>query len=174
LATPVLKPHPGGVSIAELMAYSEYMRERFSMAILQMPPAEFTATLGLSWMFRNMRDLFAHLVDTEDQWVRGIIRGGPPRSLSPDSYPDAAAVVRRWEEVRTHTRSCLESADEAELSREVITPFHGRPRFTVRQIFMHLLIHETHHRGQITAAMRMRGIAPPPSDFYDYIAEQLQ
>ena len=150
------------------------MRERFSMAILEIPTAEFTAPLGLPWMFRDLRDLFAHIIEGEDNWVRSVVQGEPRVERRPDAFPDAAAVVRRWEEVRRRTKEHLARADEAELLRVVTAPFHGNPKFMVRQIFLHLFVHEIHHRGQITAAMRLRGIAPPPSDFYDYVAEQLQ
>jgi uncharacterized damage-inducible protein DinB len=167
-------PRRGDVSVPVLLEYSEYMRERFCMALLEMPQSEFVAPLGLGWKFRDIRDLFAHLIETEDEWVRCIVEGQAPAPVSPDAYADAAFTVRRWEEVRRRTREHLGSADEAEMSRVITAPFHPRPRFTVRQVFQHLLIHEVHHRGQITAAMRMRGIAPPPSDFYDYVAEQLQ
>jgi uncharacterized damage-inducible protein DinB len=174
LAPEMRSPRKGDVSISALLEYSDYMRERFSMALLEMPAGEFTAPLGLAWRFRDIRDLFVHLVDTEDLWVRSVIQGGPPAPKGATADPDAASVVRRWEEVRRRTREHLRGADEAELSRVVTAPFHGRPSFTVRQVLMHLLIHEAHHRGQVTAAMRMRGIAPPPSDFYDYVAEQQQ
>ena len=167
-------PRGGDVSVPVLMEYSDYMRERFSMALLEMRPADFTAPLGLAWKFRNIRDLFAHLIDCEDAWVRCDIQGDPVPPAGWEAYTDAAFTVRRWEDVRNRTRKHLLGAGAAELSRVIVAPFHDRPRFTVRQIFMHLLIHEVHHRGQITAAMRMRGIAPPPSDFYDFVAEQLQ
>lgn len=167
-------PRKGDVSLPVLLGYSEYMRERFSMALLEMPQAEFTAPLGLAWKFRDIRDLFAHLIDCEDAWVRCDIQGDPVPPVGWEVYVDTAFTVRRWEEVRRRTRDHLERASEAELSRVIVAPFHGRPHFTVQQVFAHLLIHEVHHRGQITAAMRLRGIAPPPSDLYDYIAEQLQ
>ncbi|MBI5836410.1 MAG: DinB family protein [Candidatus Eisenbacteria bacterium] len=167
-------PHPGELSLGVLVEYSEYMRERFSMALLEMPHADFVAPLGLSWKFKDIRDLFAHLVDTEDQWIRCVLEGDDQDPPGRKAYPDAAATVRRWEDVRRHTREHLEQLDAAGLEREIVAPFHMKPRFRVKQVFMHLLIHEAHHRGQITAAMRMRGIAPPPSDLYDYLAEQLQ
>jgi uncharacterized damage-inducible protein DinB len=173
--TPVdLTPAPGRMGLPELLAYSEYMRERFSMAILEMPAGLLTAALGLDWMFRDIRDLFAHMIDCEDQWVRAFVRGGEPVESNPDRYPDAASLVRRWEQVRALSREHLAGADEAEMARVITVQYHGTPRFTVRQVFMQLFVHEIHHRGQITAAMRMRGIAPPPSDLYDYLAEQLQ
>ncbi len=167
-------PRVGEVSLEVLLGYSEYMRERFSMALLEMPASDYLAPLGLSWMFTNIRDLFLHVVDCEDHWVRGIIQGGGRVTWNPEDFPDAASLVTRWEEVRARTRAALAAADAAELGREIVTEYQGSPRFTVRQIYTHLLIHEVHHRGQITAAMRMRGISPPPSDLYDYIAEQLQ
>ena len=167
-------PLAGEVSLETLFAYSEYMRERFAMALLELTPGDFLAPMGLGWMFENIRDLAAHIVDTEDEWVSGVLTGGPAAAATPADYPDAAALVERWEAVRQRTRKYLESADEAELGRVVVAPFHGSPRFTVRQVLMHLLLHETHHRGQLTAAFRMRGVAPPPSDFYDFVAEQLQ
>lgn len=174
----VLTPTVGSASPAELLCFSEYMRERFSMALLEMPPSEFTAPLGLAWMFRDIRELFLHLVAVEDQWIRGFVQGGPLKNWDKewggDGFPDAASVVRSWEAVRAVTREHLAAADDAEMARTITVPYHGKPCFTVRQVFMHLLVHEIHHRGQITAAMRMRGIAPPPSDFYDYVAEQLQ
>ena len=174
MASVLGSPRKGEVSLSVLFEYSEYMRERFSMAVLALSPAQFTAPLRLAWKFRDLRDLICHLVETEDEWIRGIVQGDPAPSLQPDTYSDAAFAVRRWEEVRHRTRAHLQRADEAELARTVTTPFHGRPRFTVRQVLMHLLLHETHHRGQLTAAFRMRGVAPPPSDFYDFVAEQLQ
>jgi uncharacterized damage-inducible protein DinB len=157
-----------------LLAYSEYMRERYCMAILEMKPSEFVAPLELGWMFGSIRDLFVHMVETEEEWVRRVQGQESAASGAPAAFPDAASVVTRWEEVRTRTRQALGSASDADLDRLVETPFAGHPKLSVRQIFMHLLIHEVHHRGQITAAMRMRGVAPPPSDLYDYIAEQLQ
>jgi len=169
-----LSPRDAGISLSLLLDYSDYMRERFSMALLEMPAAEFVAPLGLAWKFRDLRDLFAHVIDSEDLWIRQVVQGDPAPPPAPDPEADAAATVRRWENVRQRTRAHLERADETELSRVVTAPFHGRPRMAVRQVFVHLLLHEVHHRGQITAAMRMRGIAPPPSDFYDFLAEEMQ
>lgn len=170
----VRAPRVGEVSLSMLLAYSEYMRERYCMAILEMKPSEFIAPLGLSWMFASIRDLFVHMVETEGEWVRRVLGEEAAATGAPAACPDAASVVTRWEEVRTRTRRALESTSDGEMDRLIETPFAGHPKLSVRQIFMHLLIHEVHHRGQITAAMRMRGVAPPPSDLYDYIAEQLQ
>jgi len=167
-------PRPGETSLEVLFAYSEYMRERFSMALLELPLDLFLKPLGLDWMFGSLRDLAGHIVATEDQWVGSILQGRAGPGLEAAAFPDAATLVRSWEEVRGRTREYLARADEREIARVVVAPFAGSPRLTVRQVLLHLLVHETHHRGQLTAALRMLGVAPPPSDFYDYVAEQLQ
>ncbi len=163
---------PGNL-LRELFAYSEYMRERFSMLLLELPQEKFLSPLRLPWMFENIRDLFRHLVESEEQWL-GILRAAAPPPADPARFTDTASTVRAWEAARKQTLAYLAGLTPEALEQEVIAPFHGKPRLRVRQVLTQLLLHEVHHRGQITAALRMQGVAPPPSDFYDFVAEQLQ
>ncbi len=82
-----------------------------------------------------------------------------PTSLSKESVRKCVAATFDYSE------SVLSSLSESDFSRrDVKMRFPGRAH-TAQDVFLRAYVHTAHHRGQIIAYLRLKGITPPPWRF---------
>lgn len=93
----------------------------------------------------------------------------------PSEFPDLAALAAWGREGHREIQEFLASAEPASLERPVRLPWAGevekmlgRPvsEVTLAQTATQVVLHTTHHRGQINARLRALGGEPP---YVDYI-----
>ncbi len=154
-------------TLNELFAHNYWARDRQLQACAALSSEQFVRPLGNS--FPSVRDTLVHLLAVEWLWL-GRWRGRSPRLLlSPDAFPTLAAVRERWGEVELEMKQYLATLAEETLEQEITcTSTRGNTwTYALWRMIVHLLEHETYHRGQVTTLLRQLGFEPPKVDFLD-------
>jgi len=109
--------------------------------------------------------ILAHLHATDWLWLRRLGADGPDVSVWPQWAPAESAA--QGEELGAAWRSFLEPLDAAGLTRTIhYTNTRGEPwSSVVEDVLDHVLLHGSHHRGQLVLLLREAGMEPPLVDF---------
>jgi uncharacterized damage-inducible protein DinB len=151
--------------VNELFDHNYWARDRQLKACDGLTETQFRQALGGS--FPSVRDTLAHLVAVEWLWLERW-RGRSPQSLlPPEEFSTLAAVAERWGRVEAQMRDYLASLTEEALERPV-TYINSRGEawtYALWRMMIHLLNHQSYHRGQVATLLRQLGIQPPGVDF---------
>ncbi len=151
--------------IREGVDYNYWARDRQLQACASLTVEQFLRPVGGS--FPSLRDTFAHMVAVEWLWLERW-RGKSPKSLIPvHDFPALAVVVERWGAVERDIREYVAGLDEAALARllSYINTQGEEWSYPLWQMVVHLLNHQSYHRGQVTTLLRLLGVQPPQVDF---------
>ena len=152
-------------AVNELFNYNYWARDRLLQACEALTQEQFLRPLGSS--FASIRDTLAHLVAVEWLWLERW-RGRSPRSLlSSEDFPTLAAVSERWRMVESEMREYLATLSEETLEGAAsYVNFKGETwTYNLWRMLMHLLNHQSYHRGQVATLLRQLGIQPLQVDF---------
>jgi uncharacterized damage-inducible protein DinB len=72
-----------------------------------------------------------------------------------------AALLGRWDEIGRETVEALSQIADQDLARPMLHPL-GRARGPVWELFLVMIGHEVHHRGQLSAYLKVLGVEQPP------------
>lgn len=151
--------------VNELFDYNYWARDRVLQACEALTEEQFLRPLGSS--FSSIRDTLAHLVAAEWLWLERW-RGRSPRSLlSSDEFPTLASVSERWRTVESEMREYLATLSEETLEGTVsyVNSKGETWTYTLWRMMIHLLNHQSYHRGQVATLLRQLGLKPPQVDF---------
>jgi uncharacterized damage-inducible protein DinB len=160
----------GTISLAtlnELFDYNYWARDRQLQACAGLTGEQFLRPLGNS--FPSLRDTLTHLLAVEWMWLERW-RGQSPRTLlAPDEFPTLAALSQRWQTVEREMREYVAGLTEEALECPVTCVSTRGQTWTypLWRMILHLLNHQSYHRGQVTALLRQLGAQPPKVDFLD-------
>ena len=154
-------------TLNELFDYNYWARNRQLQACAGLTEEQFLRPLGNS--FPSVRDTLTHLLAVEWLWLERW-RGRAPRTLlAPEEFPTLAALSQRWQtverEMREHVAGLSEEALECPLT--CISTRGQAWTYPLWRMILHLLHHQSYHRGQVTALLRQLGVQPPKVDFLD-------
>jgi uncharacterized damage-inducible protein DinB len=152
-------------TLNELFDYNYWARDRQLQACAGLTGEQFLRPLGNS--FPSLRDTLTHLLAVEWMWLERW-RGQSPRTLlAPEEFPTLAALSQRWQtverEMREHVAGLSEEA--LECSATYVNTRGKTWTYPLWRMMLHLLNHQSYHRGQVTALLRQLGEQPPAVDF---------
>jgi uncharacterized damage-inducible protein DinB len=154
-------------TLNELFDYNYWARDRQLQAGAGLTGEQFLRPLGNS--FPSLRDTLTHLLAVECLWLERW-RGRSPRTLlAPAELPTLAALSQRWQTVEREMREYLGGlSDEAIECPLTCVSTRGQAwTYPLWRMILHLLHHQSYHRGQVTALLRQLGVQPPKVDFLD-------
>ncbi len=154
-------------ALAEMFEHNYWARDRQLEACAALSQEQFLRQLGGS--FPSLREVLAHLVAVEWLWLERW-RGTSPSALIPlDEFPTLAAVTERWNAVEREMREYVAGLDEDELARplSIVSTRGVQWTYPLWRMVVHLVNHQSYHRGQVTSMLRMLGVQPPRIDFLD-------
>jgi uncharacterized damage-inducible protein DinB len=87
--------------------------------------------------------------------------------LSPEEFPTLPVLSERWHAVELEMIAYLAALTEDALPLPVtLVDTKGKSwTYTLWRMMLHLLQHQSYHRGQVTTLLRQSGIRPPEVDF---------
>jgi len=144
-------------AIEDLFAFTDYGWRQYVDALRPLGDATFVkAARGSGWP--ALRDAFVHINWAYVRWLadpRGTSAIEPERITSWDELDD----YRR--RVRGHAREYLESLSDTELTTPREMNIDGRPmRYSPAEIFVHVLLHERQHHGDLNTLLYQLGLEP--------------
>lgn len=151
-------------TLRELFEYNYWARDRQLEGRAALSQEQFERPLGSS--FSSVRDTLAHLVGAEWVWLERW-RGRSPRELpAAEEFPTLAAITERWRTVEQGVREYLTGLNEEALARPLIyRNLKGETwKYPLWRVLLHLVNHQTYHRGQVTTPLRQLGTRPAPVD----------
>jgi uncharacterized damage-inducible protein DinB len=154
-------------TLRELFDHNYWARDRQLKACAALMTEQFLRPLGSS--FSSVRDTLAHLLAVEWLWLERWRGASPKTLLAAGEFPTLAALCDRWLEVERQMRQYLSELPDDALE-QVVSYTNTRgvtwtyPRW---RMLVHLLEHQTYHRGQVTTLLRQLGFEPPKVDFLD-------
>ena len=154
-------------TLNELFDYNYWARGRQLQACALLSEEQFLRPLGNS--FPSLRDTLTHLLAVEWLWLERW-RGHAPRTLLvPEEFPTLAALSQRWQTVEREMREYLAGLNEEAIERTVTcVSTRGQTwTYALGHMILHLLHHQSYHRGQVTSLFRQLGAQPPKVDFLD-------
>jgi uncharacterized damage-inducible protein DinB len=146
-----------------LLDYHYWARDRMFDALERLSPEEYVADRRNS--FRSIRDTVVHLYSAEWSWHSRWRGHSPSAHLSPEDFPDVAAVRSAWRELEPQVRTLVGGLGPVERERVFdYLALNGTPQQSVFwHMVQHVVNHATYHRGQITTMLRQAGAEPPKS-----------
>lgn len=154
-------------TLNELFNYNYWARDRQLKVCATLTEDKFKHPLGGS--FSSLRDTLVHMVAVERLWLERW-RGKTPQSLlRPEEFPTLPSVQQYWYEVEREMREYMSNLNE-EVIEQSVTCVSTRGHtwtYTLWRMMLHLLNHQSYHRGQVTTLLRQLGVQPAKVDFLD-------
>jgi uncharacterized damage-inducible protein DinB len=156
-------------TVRELFEYNYWARDRQLQACEGLTEEQLLRPMGNS--FPSLRNTLAHLLGAEWVWHERW-RGRSPtaqdaRDFAPEAFPTLAAIRGRWREVERGVRDYLAGLTEDALSRPLTyRNLEGETwTYPLWQTLIHVVNHQTYHRGQVTTLLVQLGAQPVPIDY---------
>lgn len=123
--------------------------DKFSIEELDLKPFEGAWTV---------RETSLHIADTEDGWLRYIVRREIdewPPEFDLEAYPDVDSIKRTLNDVHAQTETYLRKLGMEDLSHQIDAPWGAQ--IALGWIIWHVLEHEIHHRGELSLILGLLG-----------------
>ena len=150
--------------------YNEWANERILRAAERAAPEQLSAANELGW--GSLRGMLTHTLDAETGWFNFLFERGERVWLKAEDFADVAALRTRWHERNEITRDCLDTLEDADLTRVHASERGGR-RFenVLWQALVHVVNHGTQHRSECAALLTGLGFSPGDMDLTLYLNE---
>lgn len=153
------------MSIQELFNYNYWARDCQLRTCEALTGEQFVRSLGSS--FASVRDTLVHMLDTEWVWLERWRRHPPRPSLSAQDFLSVSVVSERWAVVEHEIREFLATLREDNLVQPLtyVSQKGGRFSYELWRPMLHLINHQSYHRGQVATMLRQLKVQPPGVDF---------
>ncbi len=157
-------------TLRELYDYNYWARDRQLEPCSKLSQEQFARPMGNS--FSSLRDTLVHLLVAEWGWHERW-RGRSPRSLPAwaEEMQEVAAIREGWTRIEKDIRQYLANLSNGALAQPLTyVNLKGETwTYPLWQAILHLVNHQTYHRGQVTTLLRQLGATPVQIDFLVYI-----
>jgi len=160
-------------NFALLARFNAWVNPRIYDCVARLPEADYRADRKL--FFGSIHRTLNHLLVVDRLWT-GRIAGRPHgiASLGQELYTDFAALRAAREAEDRRLIELVDGLSEAQLAAPIrYTRMLGTGDEEARagHILITLFNHQTHHRGQVHAALTQSGIEPPALDVIFFLEE---
>jgi uncharacterized damage-inducible protein DinB len=155
-----------------MWAYNVDLRHKYLDALSKLDWGELVKNREAS--FHSLRNIFLHMINCEDWYLHTVIpnRGGKFVTYDFEEYTNIDSIRRKMEEVEAKTHKVLEGLNEEEFKKtfEYARSDGTKRRDSVEQILVHIVLEETHHRGELLCLLWEMNIQPPHEGWIPYLA----
>ena len=152
-------------TLCELFNYNYWARNRQLEACAPLTQEQFLRPMGSS--FSSLRDTLVHLAVAEWLWLERWQERSPRAMATAEEFPTLEAIEERWRTVEHGVREYLAGLNEQGLARP-LTYINLKGEtwpYPLWRTLLHIVNHQTYHRGQVTTLLRQLGTQPVPVDF---------
>jgi uncharacterized damage-inducible protein DinB len=117
--------------------------------------------------------VLVHMMSSESRWLSRWKGVSPRTHLDPNDFPTPAALREAWSKIENDMRGFLdEQSGESLLAPLKYANFKGE-QFTVPlwQMLMHVINHNTHHRGELAAMFALMDVPHPEEEVIQYFLD---
>ncbi len=156
-------------TLREVFEYNYWARDRQLRTCEGLTEEQFLRPMGSS--YSSVRDTLAHLLGAEWVWLERW-RGRSPtaqdaREFAPEKIPTLGAIRDRWRRLESDMRDYLAGLSEEALARPLTYEnLKGETwNYPLWRTLLHVVNHQTYHRGQVTTLLVQLGAEPLTIDF---------
>jgi uncharacterized damage-inducible protein DinB len=161
------------MSAIDLVRHAEYnawATGRLAPAVLPLTQDEFHRTVGGS--FPSVHATCAHLVGVGELWLSRWRRHSPARLPGVADFPSTPAdMIARWKAIDSEIYQFVQALPRPGESIEITNTSGAKFTHTYADMILHLVNHQSYHRGQLTAQLRMLGKQVNGQDFILFLRE---
>ena len=144
--------------LRELYDYNYWARDRQLRMCAALTPEQFVAPLGSS--FSSVRDTLVHLMAVDWVWLERWLGRSPTKldtlKFAPERFSALESVIGNWKPVEAGVRDYLQNLRAERLTEPLsYTNLQGQAwTYPLWRVLIHVVNHQTYHRGQITTLLR--------------------
>ena len=150
--------------------YNSEMNRRFYAAAAQLTDEQRRQDRGLFW--QSLHGTLNHLLWGDRQWMSRF-DGWPPNTVPNPQSPTLIHDFAELREARVEADAKIEAyaarIDDARMAEDLVW-WSGAAKKEMRKaktgLLVHFFNHQTHHRGQMHAALAMGGVDPWDTDLF--------
>ncbi len=157
---------------ADLLTLFDYMywaTQRILDAAEQLSVDEFVASSSVTT--RDLRATLVHELDVEWSWrlnLQGRL-SDDEADLSPDDYPDVAAIREHWSRDEADMRAWLEELSDELLAADVVSGLTDSRR-PLWQYLVHIVTHAAQQQADAATLLSLAGRSPGELGFLEYLS----
>jgi uncharacterized damage-inducible protein DinB len=142
----------------ELYTYNYWARDRQLQTCAALTPEQFLQPLGSS--FSSVRDTLVHLMAVEWLWLERWLGRSPTKQdtleFAPEKFPALDTIREKWNPIEAGVQNYLRNLSAPELLQPLTyTKLQGHVgTYPLWRVLIHMVNHQTYHRGQITTLLR--------------------
>ncbi len=142
----------------QLYDYNYWARDQQLRACASLSEEKFLRPMGNS--FSSVRDTLAHLVAAEWVWLERWKGHSPTRddakAFAAETFPSLKVVEERWRDNERGVRDYLAGLTAERLLEPLnyVNLAGERWSYPLWQTLVHVVNHQTYHRGQVTTLLR--------------------
>jgi len=146
------------------LKYSTWASQRLLEAAKKLSPEDLTRNVGVS--HSSILGTLSHIHFADRIWYSRVV--DPNEPVIRES--DWVTLEKEWPAIQQKWEDWAESLQDADLGRMIATKsMDGIPyQVAVEKVVLHLVNHDSLHRGQVMGMIRQLGIAPPATDLMMY------
>ena len=146
------------------LRYSGWASQRLLDAAKKISPEDLTRNVGVS--HASILGTLSHVHFADRIWYSRVV--DPNEPVIRES--DLATLEKEWPAIQQKWEAWAGGLQDADLGRMIATKsMDGIPyQVAVENVVLHLVNHDSLHRGQVMGMIRQLGIAPPPTDLMMY------
>jgi uncharacterized damage-inducible protein DinB len=156
-------------TLRELYDYNYWARNRQLKVCEALTSEQFQRPMGNS--FSSVRDTLAHLLVVEwlwhERWQGRPVTKQDTVEFAGENFPSVGAISARWESVEQAVRDYLRNLQDSDLAKPLTyANLQGQEwTYPLWRVLLHVVNHQTYHRGQITTLLRQQGVQAVSIDY---------
>ncbi|HSP70159.1 MAG TPA: DinB family protein [Bryobacteraceae bacterium] len=146
------------------LRYSTWASQRLLEAAKKLNPDDLTRNVGAS--HASILGTLSHIHFADRIWYSRVVDANEPVIRQ----SDLATLEKEWPAIQRKWEAWAENVQPADLTRLVPckSPDGVAYEIAAEKAVLHLVNHDSLHRGQVMGMIRQLGIAPPPTDLMMY------
>ena len=149
----------------EWFKYNYWARDEQMAVLAGLSPEQITKPMGSS--FTSLHATLVHMVAVERIWLDRWLGKNPKTLQGPEEMPGLEGVRAEWHKVENDMNAFLDQLDEKKLAEPfTYTNMQGIVHsYDFWRVILHVLNHQSYHRGQISTLLRQHGVTPVGVDY---------
>lgn len=150
--------------VRDLLLYMLWADRLMLKAVREVKPEDLTRDAGIS--FGSLLGTMVHMLGSQRLWLSRFAGNPIERRPGLADFPDLPSWIQGWEETAAGVEAFLAALTDEQLAAEITWTDTAGPTRTLPlwQPVLHMVNHNTYHRGQVVSLMRQLGYEPPHTD----------
>ena len=158
--------------VRDLLLYMLWADRLMLKAVREVSAEDLTRDAGIS--FGSLLGTMAHMLGSQQLWFARF--SGHPLDHRPglQDFPNLPSWIHGWEETAAGIEAFLAGVTDEQLAAALTWTGSNGEVYTrpLWQPVLHMVNHNTYHRGQVVSLLRQMGYTPPTTDLIYYFAER--